>query len=231
MFPLKGDVAFWTTYFSPGPGGCTQVWGNPNPGYPNGRHNGIDLGCATGTAVYACWEGQVVKADYDTGYGRHVRILHPNGCLSLYGHLSKIEVSVGQHLSDGEYLGLSGGGLEDAQRGQSTGPHLHFEVRSNPYDAKTNVDPVAWLKTMEEGAVLVLPPLTGKVQVTASPWVRVRYQPGLQQRVVGHMYTGEILEVAPGVAPAKLADIEWTPIIFWVARTQKGEGEYLKQLT
>ena len=107
MFPLKGDVTYWTTYFQPGPGGCTQVWGNPAAGYPNGRHNGIDLGCATGTAIYACWEGEVVKADYDTGYGRHVRILHPNGNLSLYAHMTKIEVAVGKRVTEGEYLGIS----------------------------------------------------------------------------------------------------------------------------
>ncbi len=229
MFPLKGDVAFWTTYFQPGPGGCTQVWGNLNPAYPNGRHNGIDLGCATGTAVYACWEGEIVKADFDTGYGRHVRILHPNGNLSLYAHLSKIEVNVGKKVVEGEYLGLSGGGLDDPQRGFSTGPHLHFEVRTNPYDAKTNVDPVAWLNAVE-AQIQVLPPLTGKVEVIANPWVRVRFTPGLRQRIVGHMNTGEILEVVPGVPPARVDDIEWVPIIFWVARSQKGEGEYLKQV-
>ena len=229
MFPLKGDVTFWTTYFQPGPGGCTQVWGNPAPGYPNGRHNGIDLGCATGTAVYACWEGNVVKADYDTGYGRHIRILHPNGNLSLYAHLSKIEINVGEKIVEGQYLGLSGGGLDDPQRGQSTGPHLHFEVRTNPYVATTNVDPVAWVKSMEEAAP-VLPPLTGNVKVIADPWVRIRVQPGLKERILGHMFTGDILQVAPRIQPARLEEIEWVPVIFWAARSQKEAGEYLQMV-
>src|SRR5512140_2722378 len=229
MFPLKGDVTYWTTYFQPGPGGCTQVWRNPAAGYPNGRHNGIDLGCATGTAIYACWEGEIVKADYDTGYGRHVRILHPNGNLSLYAHMTKIEVPVGTRVTEVQYLGISGGGLDDAQRGQSTGPHLHFEVRLNPFLATTNVDPVAWVKSQEE-VVPELPPLTGKVEVTADPWVRIRFQPGLKERVVGQMNLGEILQVAPGVEPLKQEGIEWVPILFWVARSQKGSGEYLKQV-
>ncbi len=229
MFPLKGDVNFWTTYYQPGPGGCTQVWGNPAPGYPNGKHNGIDLGCSTGTAVYACWAGDVVKADYDTGYGRHIRILHPNGSLSLYAHLSKIEVNAGVKVVEGQYLGLSGGGLEDPQRGQSTGPHLHFEVRTNPYVATTNVDPVAWLKSMEAAAP-ALPPLTGKVKVTAEPWVRARIQPGTKQRIIGHLFTSEVFQVATGIPPASLEGIEWVPLIFWVARSQKGTGDYLEMV-
>ncbi len=230
MFPLKGDLTYWTTYFQPGPGGCTQLWGNPDPGYPNGRHNGIDLGCATGTAVYACLDGQVVKADYDSGYGRHIRILHANNNLSLYAHLTKIEVPVGKQVCEGDYLGISGGGLDDAQRGMSTGPHLHFEVRLNSYDAKTNVDPVAWLKTQED-AIPNLPPLSGTVRVIADPMVRIRFQPGLKQRIVGQMNLGELLQVAPGVEPVKQEGIEWVPILFWVARAQKGFGEYLKQVS
>ena len=68
MFPLKGDQTYWTTLQRPGvAGGCTQVWGNPNSGYPGGKHNGIDLGCGTGTPIYAACKGRVVKADYDSG--------------------------------------------------------------------------------------------------------------------------------------------------------------------
>ncbi len=228
MLPLKGDRQYWTTPWKPGPGGCTQVWGNPNSGYPGGRHNGIDLGCLAGTAVYAAWQGRVVKADYDSGYGRHVRILHPDGSLSIYGHFARVYAVEGQELAEGDYLGDSGGGLEDPQRGASDGPHLHFEVRSNPFVALSNIDPIAWLEKME-GTIEPQEPLTGRVIVTAKPWVRIREQPGLDHKEIGKLYTGEILTVAPGVAPVVIGGAEWTPIIYWTGRGPK-DDPWLTQL-
>lgn len=77
--------------------------------------------------------GTVIRAEYYAGYGNCVDIDHGNGVISRYGHLSKINVSLGQSVSQGEVIALSG------NTGNSTGPHLHFELRMNgeavnPYD-------------------------------------------------------------------------------------------------
>jgi hypothetical protein len=222
MLPIKNaDETYWLTR------GITQAWANPAMGYPNGRHNGVDFGAMKGTGIVAAWKGKVVKADYDTGYGRHVRILHPSGALSIYGHLTSIAVQVGQEVTEGAYLGESGGGLEDAQRGQSTGPHLHFEVRSNPYDGKTNIDPLAWLEGLKEQAK-PQEPLTGQVRVTATPWVRIREQPGLDHPEIGKIYTGQLLTVAP-VPSVTIAGEEWVPLVYWTARGTR-EDPWLEQV-
>jgi hypothetical protein len=215
--PLKGDKQYWITPWKPGPGGCTQIWGNPNTGYPGNRHNGIDLGCNTGTPIYAAWRGTVVKADFDPGYGRHVRILHPDGYLSIYGHFTQFYVTVGQVVAEGDYLGDSGGGLDDPMRGASDGPHLHFEVRSNPYVALSNIDPIAWLAKVEESEK-AQDPLTGQVRVTATELLRARVGPEEMSRIIGKLMPGEIVQVAPGVESVLAAGIERVPVVIYVAR-------------
>jgi murein DD-endopeptidase MepM/ murein hydrolase activator NlpD len=235
MLPLKGDESYWRGR------GVTQAWhANPGSGYPTqdasgaGWHNGVDFGCATGSSVRAAWQGRVVKADFDGGYGRHIRILHPDGCLSIYGHMTTLAVEVGAEVAEGVFLGLSGGGLEDAQRGMSTGPHLHFEVRSNPFDARTCRDPLAWIDGMdgnlpspyplpgrerEEGA------LVGAVKVAASEPVRLRERAGVFGKVMGLVQPGKVMEVAPGVEPKVIDGMEWVPVqfIYWVARGPKND--------
>jgi murein DD-endopeptidase MepM/ murein hydrolase activator NlpD len=91
-------------------------------------HNGVDFACPTGTPITAADAGEVIMAAYNGGYGRCVRVQHSHG-MTLYGHLTSFGVKVGQKVDAGEFLGLSGGGLNDPQRGNSTGPHLHFEYR------------------------------------------------------------------------------------------------------
>lgn len=88
--------------------------------------NGIDCANKTGTSVYAAASGivTVVKSSgNNNGYGRYVRITHPNGTATLYGHLSRIFVTTGQSVTQGEQIADMG------NTGRSTGPHLHFEVR------------------------------------------------------------------------------------------------------
>ncbi len=86
-------------------------------------HKGIDYAVPTGTAVMASSGGVVTKAGWASGYGRVIYIQHPDGRETRYGHLSKILVSVGQSVSQGQKIALSG------NTGNSTGPHLHFEIR------------------------------------------------------------------------------------------------------
>jgi murein DD-endopeptidase MepM/ murein hydrolase activator NlpD len=102
-------------------------------------HAGIDIGAAYGTAVWAADEGTVVYAGAATGYGTLVLISHGtvNGqdITTGYAHMSQLLVSVGQHVSRGQQVGAVG------NEGNSTGPHLHFEVRLDG----TPVDPLNWV--------------------------------------------------------------------------------------
>jgi LysM repeat protein len=95
-------------------------------------YNGVDYGAAVGTPILAAASGEVIVAKtsgYNGGYGLYVVIKHANGTQTLYGHLSKVSVAVGDTVSGGETIGLLG------NTGRSTGPHLHFEVRGarNPF--------------------------------------------------------------------------------------------------
>ena len=86
-------------------------------------HEGLDFRAATGTRVYASRAGKVIFARRNGGYGKVVGIEHENDFTTWYGHLSRIKVKVGQWVSQGKVIGLSG------NTGISTGPHLHFEIR------------------------------------------------------------------------------------------------------
>lgn len=105
-------------------------------------HYGTDLKCEIGDPVMAAFDGIVRIKQYDGGgYGHYVLIRHANGLETLYGHLSKTHVEIGQVVKAGEVIGLGG------NTGRSTGPHLHYEVRfqGNPlnplelYDFENNL--------------------------------------------------------------------------------------------
>ncbi|RKU16512.1 peptidase [Candidatus Poribacteria bacterium] len=87
------------------------------------HHEGIDFRAASGTRVYASKAGRVIFAGRRGGYGKIVGIEHAGDFTTWYGHLSRIRVKVGQTVSQGKVIGLSG------NTGISTGPHLHFEIR------------------------------------------------------------------------------------------------------
>ena len=89
------------------------------------NHRAIDWATPTGTAIWASSGGTVTVAGWQSGYGYVVYINHPDGNQTRYGHLSKILVSVGQQVKQGQKIALSG------NTGRSTGPHLHFELRVN----------------------------------------------------------------------------------------------------
>lgn len=89
------------------------------------NHRAIDWATPTGTAVWASSGGTVSIAGWQSGYGYVVYINHPDGNQTRYGHLSKILVSAGQTVKQGQKIALSG------NTGRSTGPHLHFELRVN----------------------------------------------------------------------------------------------------
>jgi murein DD-endopeptidase MepM/ murein hydrolase activator NlpD len=94
-----------------------------NGGYEN--HPGIDIAVPTGTPIRAAASGRVAIAGWVGGYGNYTCIQHSASLSSCYGHQSSIQVSVGQSVTQGQVIGLSG------STGNCTGPHLHFEVRIN----------------------------------------------------------------------------------------------------
>ena len=108
-------------------------------------HSGIDFRAPLGSNALVTAPGVVVKAGWNGGYGRMVEVDHGNGFSTRYGHLSRIDVKVGDHLARGGVVG------EVGSSGRSTGPHLHYEVRRNG-DA---IDPLAFLKAgMKVGKLL-----------------------------------------------------------------------------
>ena len=115
-------------------------------------HPGVDIQCATGTAVYATADGVVDKAERSGGYGNMVEIDHGRGIQTRFGHLSKILVVAGQKVKRGQLIALSG------STGRSTGPHLHYEVRIdgravNPMPFLTTADYITALKSPQLNAV------------------------------------------------------------------------------
>lgn len=96
------------------------------------RHTGIDIAMSSGSPIYAADGGRVVYVGYNGGYGMMIKINHGENIETIYAHLSKYYVNVGDKVFKGEKIGLSG------NTGTSTGPHLHFEVRKlgTPIDPK-----------------------------------------------------------------------------------------------
>ena len=123
------------TFIWPAPASniITSVYGTRlHPIYHTYRtHNGIDIGASYGTNVLAADSGTVITSQYSSSYGNYIVLYHSNGTTTLYAHMSQRLVSVGQTVSQGDVIGLVG------STGNSTGPHLHFEVsvggsRTNP---------------------------------------------------------------------------------------------------
>jgi len=98
-------------------------------------HPGIDIGVPTGTPIHAAAAGTVIYCGWEEGYGNLVVIDHHNGLATAYAHQSRIAVSCGANVAQGDVIGYSG------CTGFCTGPHVHFEVRVNG----TPVDPLGYL--------------------------------------------------------------------------------------
>ena len=130
LTPDAGSVSATGSWIWPGSGRITQrylAW-----------HKGIDIANKSGGAILAADSGRVVVAGWidNAGYGNRVMVDHGNGYLTLYAHMSKISVKVGQSVKRGDVLGSMG------STGRSTGVHLHFEIRTSG----GNVNPFDYLK-------------------------------------------------------------------------------------
>ncbi len=99
-------------------------------------HGGIDIANSIGTPILAVADGVVIDAGPTAGYGAWVKLRHADGTVTLYGHINTWTVSIGQRVWAGDQIATMG------NRGNSTGPHCHFEVLVNGTD---RIDPVGWL--------------------------------------------------------------------------------------
>ncbi|ASO21368.1 murein DD-endopeptidase MepM/ murein hydrolase activator NlpD [Actinoalloteichus hoggarensis] len=98
-------------------------------------HYGIDIANSIGTPIVSATSGTVINAGSASGFGQWVRVQADDGTITVYGHIETYSVSVGQRVAAGEQIATMG------NRGQSTGPHLHFEVHVNGQ----KIDPQPWL--------------------------------------------------------------------------------------
>jgi murein DD-endopeptidase MepM/ murein hydrolase activator NlpD len=99
-------------------------------------HAGIDIANAIGTPIYAVADGVVIDAGPTAGYGAWVKLRHADGTVTLYGHVNTWTVNIGERVMAGDQIATIG------NRGNSTGPHCHFEVLVN---GTNRIDPVPWL--------------------------------------------------------------------------------------
>ncbi|MEU2508738.1 LysM peptidoglycan-binding domain-containing M23 family metallopeptidase [Streptomyces sp. NPDC007863] len=126
-------------WVAPVSGGVSTPYRASGSMWSSGYHTGADFIASSGTTVRAVGAGTVVSAGWSGAYGNEVVIKHADGNYSQYAHLSSLAVSAGQSVSGGQQIGLSG------STGNSTGPHLHFEIRTSPsYGA--DIDPLAYLR-------------------------------------------------------------------------------------
>ncbi|MGP3998959.1 transglycosylase family protein [Streptomyces sp. 8N706] len=107
--------------------------------WSRGYHTGVDFPVATGTSVRAIGSGEVVSAGWGGAYGYEIVIRHADGKYSQYAHLSAVSVRPGQSVTGGQRIARSG------STGNSTGPHLHFEVRTGP-GFGSDINPLAYLR-------------------------------------------------------------------------------------
>ena len=130
LTPNAGAISATGSWMWPAQGRITQSY--------KAWHKGLDVANRDGGNILAADSGKVVVAGWtdNTGYGNRVMIDHGNGYKTLYGHLSKISVVVGQTVKRGDVVGFMG------STGRSTGTHLHFEIRSEA----GNKDPLSVLK-------------------------------------------------------------------------------------
>ncbi|MEI7556900.1 peptidoglycan DD-metalloendopeptidase family protein [Candidatus Chlorohelix sp.] len=123
MWPMRGLI---TTYYG------QRIW--------YGIHQGLDISTSVNAPIVAADGGVVIFAGWSNdGYGNMVEIAHSNGLYTLYGHFNSVSVRVGQQVAKGQLLGLEG------STGNSTGPHLHFEVRWGNIYGQT-YDPLRFLR-------------------------------------------------------------------------------------
>ncbi|WP_329285524.1 transglycosylase family protein [Streptomyces sp. NBC_00691] len=126
-------------YSAPVAAGIGTRYGKPGSSWSSGYHTGVDFPVPTGTSVKAVAGGRIVSAGWGGAYGYQIVLRHDDGRYSQYAHLSALAVREGQRVTAGQRIGRSG------STGNSSGPHLHFEVRTGP-GYGSDIDPLAYLR-------------------------------------------------------------------------------------
>ncbi len=116
-------------------------YGKKGASWACGWHSGTDYVGAGSKKIYAVASGKVIKAGWDGSYGKSIRILHDDGYLSLYGHLSAIQVAVGDRVGNGTFIGVEG------STGNASGSHLHLEIHKGSYHYPSSIDPHQHIKS------------------------------------------------------------------------------------
>lgn len=224
----------------------TQRFGENSQNYPkrNG-HPGIDFGCPTGSPIYAVADGEITLSEYRAsgGYGREINLVVDKVWKVIYGHQSELLVHAGAFVKRGQIIGYSGGDVSDPYRGNSSGPHLHFEVRDltkpQTYPLIGAVDPEVWLatdlentsqdlistqnhtnipSTQENAPQSSVEPYRGILTVITD-YVNIRRDPSVNNPPVGKVLYGMDLNTTGRV------EGNWHEITLWV---NDGGGEYLE---
>ncbi|MBX9421593.1 transglycosylase family protein [Streptomyces lateritius] len=126
-------------YSAPISAGIGTRYGTRGSSWSSGYHTGVDFPVPTGTSVKAVAAGRIVSAGWGGAYGYQIVLRHDDGRYSQYAHLSSLTVREGQRVQPGQRIGRSG------STGNSSGPHLHFEVRTGP-GYGSDIDPLAYLR-------------------------------------------------------------------------------------
>ncbi len=190
-------------------------WRFTNPFGPP-SHYGFDFGIDEGTPVMAAQSGEVLFIDadneYNAGFGNYITLWHDAARTStgvwkatqftLYAHLARVVVKNGDKVQAGQVIGYSG------NTGNSTGPHLHFQVQETKYpvaarpaeNSGTCLDPKPLLMNLAPAPVVppIVPPVTppvelnvpGELKVVATPFLRLRGGPGTNFTDIWHVNTG-----------------------------------------
>lgn len=136
----RSSRAKLNAFVSPVKGGnVTTQYNSGGAMWSSGSHSGIDFAAAEGTPVKTAGAGTVVEAGWGGAYGNNIVVKHNDGHFTQYGHLSKMDVNVGQSVTSGQDIGRVG------STGNSTGPHLHFEARTSPAYG-SDVNPINYLR-------------------------------------------------------------------------------------
>lgn len=213
----------------------TQRWGNVVPSMyppPTYRHMGVDIGGGVGSPIFAAADGVVATVNLTGahGYGRHVIIQHEGGSFdTLYAHLHKVSVQVGQLVVGGDQIGEMGGqpGDDDPIDGASSGSHLHFEVilPNQPQSdfvktwAGYTVDPLPFLTLRCFGE----PRLIGKV--VAPSGVRVRSKMDKSALQIGELASASTCSI---VAIQDVGGNQWAQL--WSLRPEYAAVRYSGEL-
>ncbi|MFF8841780.1 transglycosylase family protein [Streptomyces sp. NPDC015127] len=126
-------------FSAPVAAGPSTAYRKAGSSWSSGYHTGVDFPVPTGTSVKAVAAGTVVSAGWGGAYGYEIVIRHRDGRYSQYAHLSALTVRTGQQVTSGQRIARSG------STGNSTGPHLHFEIRTGP-GYGSDIDPLAYLR-------------------------------------------------------------------------------------